>query len=77
MHEISALEIHENFSNVLSRVPYNKSEHGQSSTPWLTLVILGIAHCSQQGALFTVSRLLSIIYKWITLVLWRPLKISG
>ena len=60
MHDTSALETLEGFSNVLPRVPYTKSALGQSSTPWLTLVILGIAHCSQQGALFTVSELLSI-----------------
>ena len=60
MHDTSALETLKGFSNVLARVPYTKSEFGQSSTPCLTLVILGIAQCSQQGALFTVSQLLSI-----------------
>ena len=60
MHDASALETLEGFSNVLANVPYTKSELWQSSTPWLMLVILGIAHCSQQGGLFTVSQLLSI-----------------
>ena len=60
MHHTNDLETLEGFSNVLTRVPYTKSELWQSSTPWLTLVILGIPHCSQQGALFTVSQLLSI-----------------
>ena len=60
MHDTSALETLEGFSNVLARVPYTKSELGRSSTPWLTLIILGIAHCSQQSALFTVSQLLRI-----------------
>ena len=60
MHDTSAVETLEGFSNVLARVPFTKSEFGQSSTPWLTLVILGIAHCSQQGALFTVRQLLNI-----------------
>ena len=60
MHDTSALETLEGFSNVFARVPYTKSEVGQSSTLWITLVILGIAHCSQQGAVFTVSQLLSI-----------------
>ena len=60
MHHTNDLETLEGFSNVLARVPYTKSELGQSSTPRLTLVILGIPHCSQQGALFTVSQLLSI-----------------
>ena len=60
MHDTSALETLEGFSNVLVRIPYTKSELVQSSTTWLMLVILGIAHCSQQGALFTVSQLLSI-----------------
>ena len=60
MHDTSALQTLEGFSNVIARVPYTKSELGQSSTPWLTLLILGIAHCSEQGALFTVSQLLSI-----------------
>ena len=60
MHDSSALETLEGFLNVLARVQYTKSELGQSSTPWLTLVILGIAHCSQQGALLAVSQLLSI-----------------
>ena len=56
MHDTSALETLEGFSNVLARIPYTKSELRQSSTPWLTLAILGIAHCSEQGALFTVSQ---------------------
>ena len=56
MHDTSALETLEGFSNVSARVSYTKSELGQCSTPLLTLVILGIAHCSQQGALFTVSQ---------------------
>ena len=60
MHDTSALETLEGFSNVLARVPYTKSELGQSSTPWLTLVILGIAHCIKKGTLFNVSQLLSI-----------------
>ena len=60
MHDTSALETLEGLSNVLAHVSYTKSELGQFSTPWLTLVILGISHCSQQGALFTVSQLLSI-----------------
>ena len=60
MHDTSTLETLEGFSNVLARVPYTKSELWQSSTPWLTLVILGIAHCSQQGAFFTVGQLLSM-----------------
>ena len=60
MHDTSALETLDGFSNVLARVPYTKSELGQSSTPWLTLVILGIAHCNQKGTLFNVSQLLSI-----------------
>ena len=60
MHDTTALETLEGFSNVFARVPYTKSELRQSSTPWLMLVILGIAHCSQQGALFTVSQLLSV-----------------
>ena len=60
MHATSAIETLESFSDVLARVPYTNSELGQSSTPWLTLVILGIAHCSQKGAFFTVSQLLSI-----------------
>ena len=60
MHDTSALQTLQGFSNVIARVPYTKSELGQSSTPWLTLLILGIAHCSEQGALFTVSQLLSI-----------------
>ena len=62
MHDTSALETLEGFSNVLARVQYTNSELWQYSTPWLrlTIVILGIAHCSQQGALFTVSQLLSI-----------------
>ena len=42
MHDTSALETLEIFSNVLARVPYNNSMLGQSSTPWLTLVILVI-----------------------------------
>ena len=41
----------------------------RSSTPWLRFVILEIAHCTQQGALLTLSQLLSITYRWITRVL--------
>ena len=33
-------------------------------------------HGSQQGALFTLSQLLIIPYRWITRVLSRPLKVS-
>ena len=60
MHDTSTLETLEGFLNVLACVPYTKSELGEFSTPWLTLVILGIAHCSQRGALFTLSQFLSI-----------------
>ena len=69
MHDTSAVETLEGFSNVLARVPFTKSEFGQSSTPWLRLVVLRIARGSQQGALFTLSQLLSIPYRWITRVL--------
>ena len=51
MHDKSALETLEGLSNVFARVPCTKSELGQSSIPWLMLVMLGIAHCSQQGRL--------------------------
>ena len=41
----------------------------RSSTPWLRLIVLGIAHGSQQGALFTLRQLLCMPYRWITRVL--------
>ena len=44
--------------------------------PWLRLVVLGIAQRSQEDALFTLSQLLRIPYRWITRVLYRPLKVS-
>ena len=46
MHDTSALETLEGLSKILARVPCTKSEFGQTSIPWLTLVILLIAHCS-------------------------------
>ena len=49
MHYTTALETLEGFSNVLARVQYTKSNLRESSTPWLMLVILGIAHCSQNA----------------------------
>ena len=57
-------------------VPNTESELWQSSSAWLTLVVLVIAHGSQQGALFTLSQLLSIPYRWITRVFYRQLKVS-
>ena len=69
MHDTSALETLEGFSNVLARVQYTKSELEQSSTLWLTLVNLGIPHGGQQCALLTLSQLLSMPYRWNTRVL--------
>ena len=34
--------------------------------PWLKFVVLGIAHGGQQVALFALSQLLSMPYRWIT-----------
>ena len=58
-------------------VPNTESELGLSSTCLLRLVIMGIAHFSQRSTLFTLSQLLSMPYRCITQVLWRPLKVSG
>ena len=62
MEYMSNLLTLEGFSNVFGGVPNNKSELGRSSTPWLKLVVLRITHGSQQGALFTLSQLLSMPY---------------
>ena len=50
-------------------VSYTELDLGQSSTPWLWLVVLEIPHGSQQGALFTLSELFNITYRLIMRVL--------
>ena len=50
-------------------VSHAESELRRSSTPWLRLVVLDIAHGSQQCALFTLSQVLRVPSKLITRVL--------
>ena len=69
MDYTSTLEILESFWLALSKCSEQQSEHRRSSTASLRLVVLGIAYGSQQGALFTLSQLLSITYRWITRVM--------
>ena len=80
MHYTSTLETLESFSSALSRFSEDRvgawailysfvTELGRSSCPWLKLVVLGIAHGSREGTLFTLSILLSLPYRWITRVL--------
>ena len=59
MDYTSTLETLEDFWMTLSWCS-TKFELGRSSTPWLRLVVLGIADGSEQCALFTLSQLLSM-----------------
>ena len=69
MDYTSTLEVLENFWMALSRC----SKHPVGAWAILYHLVkvrfLGIAHGSQQGALFTLTELLSITYRWITQVL--------
>ena len=78
MDYTSTLETLEGLSNDLAR---HCAHH---IAAWEILYGLGkvmgvpeIAHGSEQGALFTLLCFLSMLYRWITRVLWRPLKVSG
>ena len=75
MDYTSTLETLESSEWIFPGVQNTELEVGRSSTPWLRLVVLATAAESQQDALFTLSQLLSIPYRWITRVLYRPLKV--
>ena len=66
MEYTSTLETIEDFWMSLSRC----SEHQVGAWAILytlvRLVVLGIAHCGQEGALFALSQLLILPYRWIT-----------
>ena len=63
MNYTSTVQTFEGFWISLSCVSNTKSELKRSSTPWLRLVVLGIAHGGQEGALFALSQLFSILYR--------------
>ena len=69
MHYTSALETLESFWLALSRCSEHRVGAWAIFSPLLRLVVLGITHGSQEGALFTLSQLLSMPYRWMTQVL--------
>ena len=66
---MSNLETLEGFSNALARCSKHRIGAWGILYPLVKLLVLGIARGSQQGALFTLSQLLSMPYRWITRVL--------
>ena len=69
MHYSSSLETLESFWNPLCMGYANRVGALVILYPLLRLVVLGIAHDSQQCALFSLNQLLSMPYRWITQVL--------
>ena len=66
----STLETLESFLNPLSMSSAHRvAVVWRSCTHWLRLAVLGIAHGSKQCALFNLSQLLSMPYRWIRRVL--------
>ena len=69
MDYTSTLETLESLSNPLSMSSALRVGGLAILYPWLRLAVLGIAHGSQQCALFNLSQLLSMPYRWIRRVL--------
>ena len=77
MDYMSTLETLESFWMALSSCSEHQIGASTFLYPLFEVSKPGIAHGSQQGALFSLSQLLSIPCRWITEVLWRSLKVSG
>ena len=60
MDYTSTLETLESFSNPLSMSSAHRVRAWMILHPLVKVSIPGIAHCSQQGALFTLGQLLSM-----------------
>ena len=69
MDYTSALETLDDFLMILSWYSEHQVGVWAILSLWLSLVVPGITHGSQQSALFTLSQLLSMPYRWITRVL--------